>query len=156
MQILSWSAVVLLSTSYWFQIWKIHVHKEVRDLSMVYHVMLALGFGILTYTAYIEGSVIFIVKQIATTVPVIVIITQILYHKDDHWHDNSDPMCIFILRLNKILGFGHDDSLLEKIQNDKLKNIYIKESKMKPVAIKFIRSFIIPRIEILDFIYIYA
>ena len=93
MQILSWSAVVLLSTSYWFQIWKIHVHKEVRDLSMIYHVMLALGFGILTYTAYIEGSVIFIVKQIATTVPVIVIITQILYHKDDHWHDNSDPMC---------------------------------------------------------------
>lgn len=93
MQILSWSAVVLLSTSYWFQIWKIHVHKEVRDLSMVYHVMLALGFGILTYTAYAEGSIIFIVKQIATTIPVCVIIGQILYHKNDHWHDDHDPMC---------------------------------------------------------------
>ncbi len=68
----------------------------------------------------------------------------------------NDHRLLFILRLNKILGFGHDDSLLEKIQNDKLKNIYIKESKMKPMAIKFIRSFIIPRIEILDFIYIYA
>jgi hypothetical protein len=93
MQILSWSAVVLLSTSYWFQIWKIHVHKEVRDLSMVYHVMLALGFGILTYTAYAEGSTIFIVKQIATTIPVVVIISQIFYHKNDHWHDDHDAIC---------------------------------------------------------------
>ena len=56
--------------------------------------MLALGFGILTYTAYIEGSTIFIVKQIATTIPVIVIIGQIIYHKNDHWHDNNDPMCV--------------------------------------------------------------
>ncbi len=93
MQYLSWAAVALLSTSYWFQIWKIHVHKEVRDLSMTYHVMLALGFGILTYTAYAEGSIIFIVKQVATTVPVIVIIGQILYHKDDHWHADEDPIC---------------------------------------------------------------
>ncbi len=93
MQFLSWSAVALLSTSYWFQIWKIHVHREVRDLSMTYHVMLALGFGILTYTAYVEGSTIFIVKQIATTIPVCVIIGQIIYHKGDHWHDNDDPIC---------------------------------------------------------------
>ncbi len=90
---LSWSAVALLSTSYWFQIWKIHVHKEVRDLSMIYHVFLALGFGILTYTAWIEGSTIFIVKQIATTIPVIVIIFQIILHRGDHWHDDIDPHC---------------------------------------------------------------
>ena len=49
MKILSWTAIFLLSISYWFQIYKIHQHKEVRDLSMIYHVMLALGFGILTY-----------------------------------------------------------------------------------------------------------
>ena len=67
MKLLSWSAIIVLSTSYWFQIWKIHVHKEVRDLSMTYHVLLALGFGILTYTAWAENSVIFLVKQIATT-----------------------------------------------------------------------------------------
>lgn len=93
-KILSWVAVVLLSTSYWFQIYKIHIHKEVRDLSMVYHVMLALGFGILTLTAWIEDSTIFLVKQIATTIPVVVIIGQIIYHRDDHWVDDSDPNCL--------------------------------------------------------------
>lgn len=92
-KILSWTAVGLLSASYWFQIWKIHVHKEVRDLSMVYHVLLALGFGILTYTAWLEGSIIFLVKQIATTVPVLIIIAQIIIHKDDVWHDDIDPIC---------------------------------------------------------------
>ena len=93
MQALSWIAVVILSASYWFQIWKIHVHKEVRDLSMTYHILLATGFGILTFTAYQEGSIIFIIKQIATTVPVIIIISQIIYHKDDRWHDEEDPYC---------------------------------------------------------------
>lgn len=93
MQILSWVAVLLLSISYWFQIWKIHVHKEVRDLSMIYHVLLATGFGILTYTALLEGSTIFLVKQIMTTIPVAVIIGQIMYHKNHHWHDDDDPNC---------------------------------------------------------------
>ncbi len=93
MKELSWIAVILLCISYWFQIYKIHVHKEVRDLSMTYHVMLALGFGILAITAYIENSTIFLVKQIATTIPVLVIIGQIIYHKGDHWHDDDDPMC---------------------------------------------------------------
>ena len=90
---LSWFAVVLLCTSYWFQIWKIHVHKEVRDLSMTYHILLALGFGILTYTAYIEDSTIFLAKQVLTTIPVIIIIGQIYYHKNDHWHDKNDQLC---------------------------------------------------------------
>lgn len=93
MKVLSWSAIIVLSTSYWFQIWKIHKHKEVRDLSMTYHVLLALGFGILTYTAWAEGSIIFLVKQIATTIPVCVIIGQIVYHKEDNWHDKDDPNC---------------------------------------------------------------
>lgn len=92
-QILSWTAIALLSVSYWFQIWKIHVHKEVRDLSMIYHVLLALGFGILTYTAFIENSFIFLVKQVMTTIPVLVIIAQIIIHKEDHWHDDADPLC---------------------------------------------------------------
>lgn len=93
MKVLSWTAIILLSVSYWFQIWKIHQHKEVRDLSMTYHVMLAIGFGILTYTAWAENSLIFFVKQIATTIPVLIIIGQIIYHKDDHWHDDDDPYC---------------------------------------------------------------
>jgi len=57
-QILSWTAIVLLSVSYWFQIWKIHV-----------------------------------VKQVMTTIPVLIIIGQIIIHKEDHWHDDDDPFC---------------------------------------------------------------
>lgn len=92
-QVLSWLAIALLSVSYWFQIWKIHVHKEVRDLSMAYHVLKALGFGILTYTAFIENSMIFLVKQVTTTIPVLIIIGQMIIHKEDHWHDDADPLC---------------------------------------------------------------
>lgn len=91
--IISWIAVIILSCSYWFQIWKIHLHKEVRDLSIAYHILLALGFGILTYTAWYEGSTIFLVKQVATTIPVLIIIAQIIVHKKDHWHDESDALC---------------------------------------------------------------
>ncbi|MCT4641533.1 MAG: PQ-loop repeat-containing protein [Bacteriovoracaceae bacterium] len=82
MKILSWTAIIVLSISYWFQIYKIYKLKEVNDLSMTYHIMLAVGFGILTYTAYAEGSIIFLVKQVATTIPVLIIIGQILYYKD--------------------------------------------------------------------------
>lgn len=91
--VISWAAIVLLSISYWFQIYKIHVHREVRDISLTYNVLLALGFGILTYTAYLEQSLIFIVKQVATTIPVIIIIVQVIYHRKDRWHDPSSPRC---------------------------------------------------------------
>lgn len=91
--LVSWVAILLLAFSYWFQIWKIHEHKEVRDLSLPYHVLLATGFGILTYQAYIDGSIVFIVKQIATTVPVCILIGQILYHRQDTWHDQKDKIC---------------------------------------------------------------
>lgn len=91
--ILSWIAIIILAFSYYFQIYKIQKHKEVRDLSLPYHIFLALGFGILTYQAYLEGSTIFIVKQIATTVPVLILIGQILYHRKDSWHDDDDLFC---------------------------------------------------------------
>lgn len=93
LQILSWIAIVVLSVSYWFQIWKIHVHKEVRDISLTYNILLAIGFGILAFTAFQERSLIFLVKQIMTTVPVIVIIFQVLYHKNDRWHDARLKRC---------------------------------------------------------------
>lgn len=91
--IVSWSAIILLSISYWFQIYKIHVHKEVRDLSIPYHIFLAIGFGTLIWTAWEENSTIFLVKQIATFVPVCILIAQILYHQQSHWHDESDTNC---------------------------------------------------------------
>lgn len=90
---LSWLAVAILSVGYWFQIWKIHVHREVRDLSLIYHVMLFTGFSILAVTAYMQGSTIFIVKQVLTSIPVLVIIGQIYYHQQDRWHDDENSFC---------------------------------------------------------------
>ena len=90
---MSWIAIIILASSYWFQIWKIHIHKEVRDLSLIYHLLLALGFGLLIITAIMEDSFIFLVKQIATFVPVVIIIGQIFYHQKDHWHDDDDEIC---------------------------------------------------------------
>jgi hypothetical protein len=68
----------------------------------------------------------------------------------------NDHRILFLTRLNKILGHGHDQKLRSQIKNSNLKNIFDKEVKMKAVALKLLRKFTIPRIEILDVIYIYA
>lgn len=93
LEILSWIAIVLLSISYWFQIWKIHVHREVRDISLTYNILLAIGFGTLAFTAFQEKSLIFLVKQIATTIPVLIIIFQVIYHKNARWHETAAKEC---------------------------------------------------------------
>ena len=49
-----------------------------------------------------------------------------------------------------------DTKLATKIKNTQLQNIYHKEEKMNATALKFLRRLTIPRIEILDVIYIYA
>lgn len=95
---ISYTAILILAFSYWLQIWKIHIHREVRDISLWYHVLLAVGFGVLIFTAYSEDSTIFLTKQIVTFVPVLIIIAQILYHgyvHHDHWHDEDDPNCAY-------------------------------------------------------------
>ncbi len=92
--VLSWIAIIILGSSYWFQIYKIHKHKEVRDLSIIYHVLLALGFGILIITALHENSNIFLIKQIVTFIPVLIIIGQIIIHREDKWHDDSYKNCM--------------------------------------------------------------
>lgn len=91
--IISWIAVVILAAGYWFQIWKIHVHREVRDISLSYNIFIAIGFLILGVTAWYERSTIFLVKQIATTIPVVIIIIQVIYHRKDRWHDPDSPHC---------------------------------------------------------------
>ena len=93
LDIISWTAVVLFAVSYWFQIRKIHIHKEVRDISMTYHTLLAIGSIVLAYTAWVEDSSIFVVKQISTAIPVIVIIAQIIIHKEDRWYDAKLALC---------------------------------------------------------------
>lgn len=89
----AWASVAILSLGYWFQVWKIHVHREVRDLSLASYCMLWCGFCILAVTAYLQKSTIFMVKQISTSIPVFIICCQILIHKEDHWHDDDDPIC---------------------------------------------------------------
>ena len=89
----SWLAILLLTISYWFQIWKIHVHREVRDISLLYYILLAVGFAMLGVTAYYEHTMIFLVKQIATTIPVLIIICQVLYHQNDRWHNVIEKDC---------------------------------------------------------------
>lgn len=88
-----WIAVVILSLGYWSQVYKIHIHKEVRDLSLLSYVFLSTGFAIMALKAYSENSTIFLVKQVATFIPAVIVCFQIVAHKDDHWHDDDDEIC---------------------------------------------------------------
>lgn len=90
---LSWVAVVILSLGYWAQVWKIHIHREVRDISIVSYILLATGFAIMAIKAYFDGSTIFLVKQLSTFLPAVIIIAQIIIHRDDEWHDDADEIC---------------------------------------------------------------
>ena len=92
--ILSWIAIALLVVGYWLQVWRIHIHKEVRDISMPYMFCLLVGFLILAVLAVYERSLLFFVKQVATSIPVAVIIGQVIYHRRDHWHDTKLPHCV--------------------------------------------------------------
>ena len=85
--ILSWIAVIGLSASYFRQVWTIHRHKEVRDLDLLSYIGLVVFFLVLLATAIVEGSTIFIVKQILTVIPTSIIVGQILYHRNDGWKD---------------------------------------------------------------------
>lgn len=91
---LSWIAILVVSVSYWLQVWHIHKHKEVRDLSMSFYVMFLFGITLLCIQAYRENSVIFFVKQILVIIPVVIIIFQIIYHRQDHWHDDNCDFCV--------------------------------------------------------------
>jgi len=90
---LPWLAILFLSGGYFMQVWKIHVHREVRDLSITYHIFLLIGFSLLFIRAWHDSSTLFIVKQVASFVPVLIILLQIFYHRKDHWHDDADPTC---------------------------------------------------------------
>ena len=91
---ISWGAVALISISYWFQVWKIHKHREVRDLSLAYYVVFSFGICLLALQAYRESSVFFLAKQCLVILPVMVIIYQIIKHRQDTWHDDDDPSCL--------------------------------------------------------------
>lgn len=91
---LGYAAIVALGLSHWLQVWKIHKHREVRDIAMGTYILLLCGYVILTFVARDEGSSIFFWRQIATIVPVSVTLCQIWWHRQDHWHDAHDPYCV--------------------------------------------------------------
>ena len=88
-----WLAVFILSLGYWVQVWKIHIHREVRDLSITSYILLSTGFLIMALKAWEQQSTIFMVKQLATMIPSLIIVSQIMRHKDDRWHDDNDKIC---------------------------------------------------------------
>lgn len=92
--VLPWLALVLLSLGYWSQVWKVHVHREVRDLSVLSYFFLAIGFVVMGIRAFKDGATIFLVKQFVTLIPVVVLIAQIYIHRDDRWHDDDDEFCV--------------------------------------------------------------
>lgn len=85
MDVLAWVAVAALSFSFWLQAWKIHKHKEVRDLSLTSYILFTVAYAVLAYKAWDDETWIFLVKQLGTLVPSAVIVYQIIVHRDDEW-----------------------------------------------------------------------
>ena len=84
-EVAPWIAIVILSASYWLQVWHIHVHKEVRDLNIWTWIGLSVGFTIMSFKAVEQNTLIFLIKQIATLVPSVTIVLQIIWHRRDKW-----------------------------------------------------------------------
>lgn len=59
---------------------------------------------------------------------------------------------LFLMRLKKIIGHKHGP---ESCEFNGLNHYFTKEYKLKPTAIKLLRKLIIPRIEILDIVYLF-
>ena len=96
--IFAWIAIFVLATSHWLQAYKIHVHREVRDISIWTYVFLLTGYILLFVKAVLDvcegkGDLLWVVKQILTIVPCVIVLIQIKIHQQDHWHDDNDPMC---------------------------------------------------------------
>lgn len=92
-EIASWLAIVMFGVSYWLQIYKIHLHREVRDLCLSTFALLLGGYIIMFFKAFQEQSNVFMFRQIFTAVPVAIILFQIWRHRKEKWHDEIDPFC---------------------------------------------------------------
>lgn len=93
LDILPWLAIIILNAGYWVQIYKIHKHKEVRDLSITSFLLFDLAYMILAYESYLINSNVFLVKNILTGISTFIIISLIYIHQDDEWHDDDDKIC---------------------------------------------------------------
>lgn len=82
-----WVAIVILSTSYWLQVYHIHKHKEVRDLNIWTWIGLSVGMAIMSLKAIEQNTIIFFIKQVATLVPSVIVVLQIIWHRRDKWKE---------------------------------------------------------------------
>ena len=64
----------------------------------------------------------------------------------------EDHLLLFLMRMEKVLGIKEIDKN-PPIQHPALKEIYQKEYKLKPLAIKMMKKLIYPRMETFDIIY---
>jgi uncharacterized protein with PQ loop repeat len=92
-ELLPWIAVAVISTGYLAQIWKIHKHKEVRDLSPWAYVAWGIAYLILGYQGLVIEAPVFVLKNIITFILVTIILSQIHIHRNDEWHDDEDKYC---------------------------------------------------------------
>jgi len=90
---LSWIAIVILAMGHMAQIYRIHQHKEVRDLSPWMYIFWIAGCSILALEGIAVESPVFACKNILMIVLMSTILGQIWYHQRDHWHDDDDGVC---------------------------------------------------------------
>lgn len=98
LQVIPWIAIVILAISHWLQVIKIHKHREVRDISQWTYIFLLIGYIVLFTKAMVDwmagtGDIVWAARQMATIVPVSIVLCQIKWHRNDHWHDDNDINC---------------------------------------------------------------
>jgi uncharacterized protein with PQ loop repeat len=86
-ELISTIAIAILSIGFWAQAYHIHKHQEVRDLSIVQYIGFTVSYSLLAYVAYVTDSKIFLIKQLMSGIPALVILCQIIYHRKDTWRD---------------------------------------------------------------------
>ena len=64
----------------------------------------------------------------------------------------EDHRLLFVLRLGKLIGHK-PENLSALVKNEELKKLYLKEYNLNSIALKGLKKFIFPRIEILDIVY---
>lgn len=97
-QVIVWGAIGILAVSHWLQVYKIHKHREVRDISQWTYIFLLAGYICLFTKAILDwqagtGDFLWAAKQMATILPVFIVLMQIRWHRNDHWHDDCDVNC---------------------------------------------------------------
>lgn len=93
MSALPWIAVIIASLGYWFQIYRIVKHNEVRDLSLGYFWFESVSYALFLYIAIQEKTQIFAAKQLMTLIPALIIIAMIYTFRGERWYEDGAVPC---------------------------------------------------------------